>query len=127
MATIRTSTLARAVEVLPISTDERSSVAVYSEESSSRTSLFGITDQSSITSEIGTGIYLRASSGTMTASCLGLTFGISMTDMRDEANGMEIPHFLVVVLNSFSFIKSVIAWAILSGASATAWPTPAPV
>src|SRR3989338_4630458 len=126
MATIRTSTLERAAEALVAPADERSSVVVYSEESSSRTSLLGITDQSSITSEIGTGIYLRASSGTMTASCLELTAGISITDIRDEANGMEIPHFLVVILTSFSLIKSVSAWAILSVVSITAWPTPTP-
>ena len=123
MATISTSTFgmtaADAPKGLPSGGSSSATLSTF-------TSLRGMTDQSSITSEMGTGIYFLASMGTMTASSFCATCGISITAMRDEEKGMESPQDLVVTFTSFSFIRSESAAASLSVGSCTACPTDNP-
>src|SRR3990167_9801198 len=92
IATIRTAALASAAGVSP----KEPLAPISSATLSTLTSLFGTTDQSSITSDIGTGIYFRASIGTITASSFALTSGISITAIRDEEKGIESPQAFVV-------------------------------
>ncbi len=61
---------------------------------------FGMTNQSRLTSAIGTGMYFLASIGTIVSSSFSDTSGISMTEMRDAENGIANAHVLAVTLHS---------------------------
>src|SRR3989344_6911417 len=86
----------------------------------SPSSCCGMTNQSSVTSDTGIGIYLRASIGTILFKEFLSTFGISRTDTKLAENGMEIPPVRAVTFASR--MRSVSASAIFSGVSFTALP-----
>src|SRR5579872_7405797 len=92
----------------------------------SNTSLLGMIDQSSVTSDMGTGIYFLASIGIISASSFGGTSGISITDMRLDENGIATPARFVVTLTSFSINRSWRASIIFSCGNDVATPTDTP-
>ena len=80
----------------------------------------GISNQSSATSAIGTGMYLRASIGTIVESCLRATAGILMTEIRLAENGIESAADFAVTFASR--ITSESASVIFSGGRFVARP-----